>query len=516
MDFATVILVLVAYLLRLHQLIPGGEWLFAQKYLMVASLAAMVFRSRGFEPKDLVRTPLDWAMVLYLGFIVWHEEEHWETFKEVWKLFAFYAVTVQALCNSRRLYIYMATWAGCLVVLALVTLDSAYGIDFSNSKGLLSLYQDRQCLNLSIYNNPNALGHTMILGLPMVYYAFFYKGTSTMRIGAILMWAAIGYAVILTESKGAFVVGAAVTGAALWIGKSWPFRIVLIVLALGMGVGAFRALPRMEAMQSSDALASDEGVWGRLIVWDRARTDLMADNDGCGWKEFFPLLSHVDALGRMTFFQKGPHSSYIAVAAELGYVGLFLYLLVLLVAARIVVQFGTTSHDMDRARYLILIVLLGYGISGWLIERPYHVEYFFLGAIACSLYRIRVDGEIGLKDEAMPSPEKKRAPKESPEDQREAPGRVAIPVVVLTNLGSAKKQPLIAGAEISPQTEEETKPDPLETEMEVESKSARAEAKDFLKPLRWKRLGIVDALLAFCGVRAVIEVWDWALNQFFY
>ena len=546
MDFATVILVLVAYLLRLHQLIPGGEWLFAQKYLMVASLAAMVFRGRGFDWKDLFRTPIDWAMILYLGFIVWHEDEHWDTFKEVWKLFAFYTVTVQALCNSRRLYLYMATWAGCLVVLALVTLDSAYGIDFSQSQGLLSQYQDRQCLNLSIYNNPNALGHTMILGLPMVFYAFFYKQGAMMKIISILMWTAVIIASVLTESKGAFIVGAIVTCAALWLGQRWIIRILMLGLVLSVGIGAFKALPRMEALQSADAMAADEGIWGRLIVWHTAREDLTADNEGCGWKQFLPFVTHVDAMGRMTVFQKGPHSSYIAVAAELGYVGLFFFLAVLLVSARTVIQFGHTNFDQERSRYLILIVVLGYCASAWMIERPYHIEYFFLAGICAALYRQRRLGEVELEQEgreASSSPstiEEKKVINEyqsslnqpdlclvgestSPEaDLRESEERQPQ-LALSTPLLSSQLKPVVAGSSSVLVAKDPWPSVPvfalneISTEQQGNESETPPEAPgDIFSPLRWKRLGIVDLALGLVTIKAILMIWDWVLNSFFY
>ena len=535
MDFAAAILVLVSYLLRLHQLVPGGEWLFAQKYLMAASAFAMISRSRGFDWKQLFKTPVDWAVVLYLGFIVYHEEEHWDTFKEVGKLFLFYAVTAQALCNSRRLFLYMAVWAGCMVVLALVTLDSAYGIDFSDSQSLLSLYDNRQCLNLSIYNNPNALGHTVILGIPMVLHAFFLGRGAALKLLCLPMWAVVLTAVYLTESKGAFVVGAALTVTTLWLGRSWVMRVTLIAVLAGGGAAAFQALPRMEALQSSSAIASDEGIWGRLAVWNAGIEQLQEDSSGVGWKKFFPVISYVDSRGKMTFFQKGPHNSYVAVTAELGYLGLFFYLLVLAACLRVVVQLGGRDSRQARARSLILIVLLGYAISGWMIERPYHIEYFLIAGVCAAFQRLRlfgeqeVDQEHPLEDEfsediALQQPQENpsvtalvlspvastflepvRNQTSSSELSSQAPGRWLQPKLVFPSESLALVNPVPVSTSV-----------PLPRSREFSPDEAPSVPGDFWKPLKWRRVAWVEIALSLLACKLVLEIWRWALNRFFW
>lgn len=539
MDFATAILVLVSYLLRLHQLVPGGEWLFAQKYLMAASALAMISRSRGFDWRQLFKTPLDWSMALYLGFIVCHEEEHWETFKEVGKLFLFYAVTAQALCNSRRLFVYMVVWAACTVMLAIVTLDSAYGIDFSDSQSLLGLYENRQCLNLSIYNNPNALGHTVVLGIPMVLHAFFLGRSFAWKVMCLPMWAAVITAVYLTESKGAFVVGAALTVITLWVGRSWVARVMLVALLAGGGIAAFQALPRMQTLQSSSAIASDEGIWGRLAVWNAGIEQLQNDSAGVGWKKFVPVIAYVDSRGKMTFFQKGPHNSYVAVTAELGYLGLFFYLLVLAACLRVVVQFGGRDSRQIRSRPLILIVLLGYAISGWLIERPYHIEYFLIAGACAAFQRLRLLGEQevapgdALEDnrdkeaQAMPEPlERVLGPQLVLSSVAAAPVEPAlVPLKSLSTSSSLEVDRWLAPALVAPAAGlamvtsapfSELAPLPSPQSQEFEPDRAPSAPGDLWSPLRWRRVSWAEIVLSLLGCKLVLEIWRWALSRFFW
>jgi O-antigen ligase len=519
-------------------LVPGGEWLFAQKYLMAASALAMISRGRGFDWKQLFKTPVDWAVVLYLGFIVYHEEEHWETFKEVGKLFLFYAVTAQALCNSRRLFLYMAVWAGCMVVLALVTLDSAYGIDFSDSQSLLSLYENRQCLNLSIYNNPNALGHTVILGLPMVLHAFFLGRGAALKLLCLPMWAAVLTAVYLTESKGAFVVGAALSVITLWVGRSWGVRVMLIAVLAGGGAAAFQALPRMEALQASSAIASDEGIWGRLAVWNAGIEQLQEDSSGVGWKKFFPVISYVDSMGKMTFFQKGPHNSYVAVAAELGYLGLFFYLLVLAACLRVVVQFGGRDSLQVRAKSLILIVLLGYAISGWMIERPYHIEYFFIAGVCAAFQRLRLLGQQEADQEDLLEDEiAEDQARQEPLKTSGAPSLVLSPVVpsfleppkepinlLVSSTSQAPGhwiQPLLVVpaatlAMVVPVPFSPPASSPAPQPQEFAADEAPSVPGDLWKPLLWRRVAWVEIVLSLLACKLVLEIWRWVLDHFFW
>jgi O-antigen ligase len=524
MDFAAAILVLVSYLLRLHQLVPGGEWLFAQKYLMAASALAMMSRSRGFDWKQLLKTPMDWAVVLYLGFIVYHEEEHWETFKEVGKLFLFYAVTAQALCNSKRLFVYMCVWAGCIAVLALVTLDSAFGIDFTDSQSLLPLYEQRQSLNLSIYNNPNALGHTLALGFPMIFYAFFSRRGAGMRLLSVLLWAAVAAAMYLTESKGAFLVGGGLFCLVFWVGRPWIARVLMIILVVSVGVGAVQSLPRMESIQSSSAVARDEGIWGRLAVWNVAMEDLQADGSGVGWKKFNPFISYVDPMGKVIVFRKGPHNSYVAVVAELGYIGLFLYLLVLAVCLRIVVQFGPLNEDQERARMLLVMVLLGYCVSGWLIERPYHVEYFFIAGACAAFQRLRLLGEELRQDDNVwkvePAAEEELA--SSPLLLHAKP----VPLLVFGHerssqlaashrTESAWLQPLIVGSPplTAPHTWVRATSERSTIQPEEEPPAALG---DLFKPLRWRRIGLAEISLSLLALYGMLELCKWTLKRYFF
>jgi hypothetical protein len=361
----------------------------------------------------------------------------------------------------------------------------------------------------------------------MIFYAFFSKRGAGMRLLSVLLWGAVAVAVFLTESKGGFIVGGGLACLPFWIGRKWIVRLLLIVFIAGIGIGALQYLPRMEAVQSSAAVASDEGIWGRLAVWNVAMHDLQANNSGVGWKKFEPLISYVDAMGRTTFFKKGPHNSYVAVTAELGYAGLFFYLLVLAVCARIVLQFGALNQDQERSKMLLMIVLVGYLISGWLIERPYHIEYFFIAGACAAFQRQRLLGE-----------ELRQENREKAVEFEQAQGQemVAEPAPLLLHGRSSPLllagfeqtlqfekagraatwlQPLVVGSHAIYSVEANLKTSSEPSALDAGGDLPAAQG-DIFKPMRWRRIGPAELLVSLLALQGVLEIWKWVLNRFFF
>ena len=335
------------------------------------------------------------------------------------------------------------------------------------------------------------------------------------------------------------MVGAALTIITLWVGRSWVVRVMLIVVLAGGGTAAFQALPRMEAIQSSSAIASDQGIWGRLAVWNAGIEQLQADPSGVGWKKFFPVIVYVDSRGKMTFFRKGPHNSYVAVTAELGYLGLFFYLLVLAACLRVVVQFGGRDSRQSRSRSLILIVLLGYAISGWMIERPYHIEYFLIAGVCAAFQRLRLLGEQEVAPEDVLEDERDSIDQTVPESLEHLVGpQLVLSPVAPAPVGAALAPPKslptssplaldrwlppalvvpAAGVSVVPSAPfSELAPLPSPQSQEFEPDKAPSAPGDLWKPLKWRRVNWAEIVLSLLACKLVLEIWRWVLSRFFW
>ena len=103
MDLVTVISFLVLYYLRPQEWPIGlGEVQFV-RITMLAGLASLSLRPRGFSLRDLFRTPHDWAVLAFWLWIVLSSPTPWFTFKESVNLYVFYVVIVQTLYTVPRL-----------------------------------------------------------------------------------------------------------------------------------------------------------------------------------------------------------------------------------------------------------------------------------------------------------------------------------------------------------------------------------------------------------------------------
>ena len=100
--------------------------------------------------------------------------------------------------------------------------------------------------------------------------------------------------------------------------------------------------------------------------------------------------------------RKATHSSYIQVGADLGIYGMFLYLAGIWCAVRTLLSMQSTDDTEERCRRAILLMIAGYALSGWMINRQYHTEYFLLIAAAAAAHRLKKGAEIAT---TVPTPE---------------------------------------------------------------------------------------------------------------
>ena len=177
MDFKLVIVVLFAYFVRPQDWMPGMAGTAIMKPLMAVTLIAMFTRRRGLAMSSLVKTPVDWAVIAYSIYIIAAAPAGQRPTSAVIIFVAYYFVTSQALSTPRRLAIYIRCWFFAIIVVAAMAVMSEYGLDLTGAKELTHKVPDqpRLALNTYLFDNANALGHTVVIGLPLAYFIFFWK-----------------------------------------------------------------------------------------------------------------------------------------------------------------------------------------------------------------------------------------------------------------------------------------------------------------------------------------------------
>ena len=502
MDLVIVICFLVLYYLRPQEWPIGlGEVQFV-RMTMLAGLASLSLRARGFRPSDLFRTPHDWAVLAFWLWIVLSSPTPWLTFKESANLYVFYVVIVQTLYTVPRLNVFVGWWTFLIAAVAGLALLSLYGIDPLGSLEITELtMKNRLVLNLSIFNNPNALGHSVVPAIPLLYYFCIWKKPVVLRAIGISLMVMVGYCIFLTESKGAFIAGGATIVATLTFGRPKTVQAIIIIAAAMFGGTVLFALPRMQELNKSK---TDEAIQGRVIAFTHGYKMMTTTEHGVGfhhWQESF-LAGHYrfkqtkaekDAKKTPPILYKAPHSSYVGIGAELGYPGFFLLFGILYCCLRTLITAKTSTPDEERIRRILFVLIVSYMVSSWMVDFAYRPTFFMFAAATAALHRHL----LGLHDE------KDRELSETAE-------RALQPHVPAWR-ARLVPQPALAGAlaqmgvPAAVMTLEPLPANAREPEPEARPISRIAYA--------WNRIGPVDFALAAAMTYAAIRYWSYLLTR---
>ncbi len=515
MDFTAVIIVLVTYFIRPQDWMPGMSGMNIVKPLMALAILAMLTRQRGFSLGALFRSPLDWVMLAYGGYIVVTAPDTTETFKGIFVLLAFYYVTSQALHTRRQLAIYLNWWFASIMIIAAMAVLSEYGIDLTHAHDLTHSVPSipRLVLNTYLFNNPNSLGHTVVLAIPMAYFIMIWKrglGRRIIGLGCILL---AGYCVYLTQSKGAYLAGLAVFAASQIVGRRPIVQVIVLALGVTFGWALVSQLPRMEQLTNA---RQDEAILGRLLAWEEARAISRQLPNGEGWKQFQAV---IEFDGEEVV--KATHSAYILIGAELGRYGMFLFLAVLYCGLRIIVRERPPSVTDDRSRRILFVLLAGYIISGWMIDRSYHLEYFLMSGAIASFHR-----RLGVRLGAVEPDSDQDEEEEEEKDEEDGEGDDDTTDETPESREPHEKTPevperepaMVAGSENPDEVRRKHRidADAIHDLGDVEMSGLVSEiVEEELEQVRyWRRFGVLDLIFCIGLTKFAFEMWDYILANF--
>lgn len=385
MEYRLALFFLFLYYIRPQDWMAGWAGFNVVKPLMLAWLVAW-FTSRERSPlPGLLRTPHDWVILIYYAYVVWNAPDAKAAFMGFLPLAVFYALTVQSLSNWERIAGYLKMWNLMLLAVAAMAVGSLYGLDLTGAQDVTTRNAGRLAIGTWLHNNPNSLSHTVVVALPLSYLVYFWRGAAGGRLILFPLCAALAITCVYhASSKGSYLVGAGLVVMIFVIGRPLGIKLLALAAAGTAGISALSFLPRMSGMGS---LGNDEGVQGRLMAWEMAKTMLESGNTGIGWKQFVAWITWEGET-----FVKATHSSYVQIGADLGLYGLFLYIAGLWTAHRGLIfsapPFTTVDRQREFCRRAALVLLLGYSVSNWMINREYHSEYFLMIAVAAAIHRL--------------------------------------------------------------------------------------------------------------------------------
>jgi O-antigen ligase len=210
-------------------------------------------------------------------------------------------------------------------IIALASVVPAVGAIWSHAHGEHLVEGDRAGW-IGIFGNPNDLAYYLVVGMALVF-ATAAGATSVARRAAWLgLLAPLGYAVLLTQSRGGMFASCVVV--LLWLLRS--VRRAPLILGIAITIGCLVAVtpsnPWRTRTESATAHGVDESAKGRIDAWrtgmniarERPLTGVGAGAFMIAWPEYAP-----GDAGMV----RTEHNTFIQLVAELGVPALLLFAL---------------------------------------------------------------------------------------------------------------------------------------------------------------------------------------------
>lgn len=379
MDLVCVILFLVMYYIRPQEWGSIFSTIHFVQLVMIAAIGTLFFRERSLRLGDLFKTPHDWMIFAFIAWVTISSGNIRETFGDMKSLLLFYIVIVQTLTTIPRIKTFVGWWTFLIIAIAGLAIASQHGFDPLGSKDLTdNTMKGRLALNLSIFRNPNALGHNVVPAIPMLFFFLFWRRPIFMKEVAIFFMIVPLYCIYLTVSKGSFLCGSAVLVATLTFGRPKSVQVLIVVFALMVGAGALYKLPRMTELEKSK---TDGAIQGRVAAFTHGLKMIQTQKFGIGYHNWMTSFFRTHGYG------KAAHSSYVQIGAETGYVGFFLFLGILYCCLRTLVSARTQTDDEERIRRILFVLVVSYMISSWMVDFGYRPTFFMFAAATAAFHR---------------------------------------------------------------------------------------------------------------------------------
>ena len=366
-----------------HTLIWGGPFAALNYAYVIAIVTCLAWLFSRTEPKQLPLTPL---VIMTLSFSIWitftsvfalaPADDVWNKWITVQKIL-FMCLVGYALTTTRE-RLNQLIW----VVVLTIGLWGVKGALFAILHGGGEIHGPDQGMLAS--NNDFGLG--LIVMLPLIFYQRHLATNRHVRRGLLMMGFLVTLAVFFTYSRGALV-GVCAMAVVFWLRSRAKFTTGLLIAALAFSMYSFAPEKWFNRMGTIETYQDDDSAMSRLWLWQISlRIAELHPINGGGFKvTFWPnvtnnMLRGTD-LARLTK-PRAAHSIYFDALSEHGWVGLFLFLLILgysWVNCAWLTRHSRNRPDLAWANMLGRMgqaVLVGYATAGAFASQAYLDEYW--------------------------------------------------------------------------------------------------------------------------------------------
>lgn len=373
-------------LMNPHRLTYGAAYDFPFAAIIAGvTLISLLFSK---EPKRLPFTPVTIVLILFMAwmtltsFFALEQILAWKEWNRVMKTLFMTAIAILVLNTKKDIKAY--AW-----VLAL-------SLGFYGFKGgvftLVSSGSNHVSGPAYTYiGDNNAIALALVTALPIMWYLRLQAEKTWLRIGLTGLTIFSAISIIGTYSRGALIGGAAMLFF-LWMKSRNKLRTgiaVLLIVPLIFTIMPDKWFGRMETI---DNYKEDSSAMGRINSWHFAANVAKDNILGGGYRVFTPRMFLVYAPEPRTFFDA--HSIYFQVLGEHGYIGLTLFLLLMLFAWRTgsrILKFCKNKEDLKWASDLAAmcqVSIIGYAVSGAFLTLAYYDLYYGIVALLVLLEKL--------------------------------------------------------------------------------------------------------------------------------
>lgn len=375
------------------------SWGFAYNFPFAMLVALVTLGSMLFS-KESKQIPWQTETRLLLAFIVWmcvstlfalFPDAAFEHLDKVLKIQLMTFVTMM-LINS-RIRIHAMVWA---IALSLGFFGIKGGI-FTVLNG--GSYRVQGPPGTFIGGN-NELALALVMVIPLIRYLQLNTAQRWLRLGlggAILLSA---LAAIGSHSRGALL-ALAVMGAFFWSKSRNKVATALMIVVAVAAVVAIMPAEYYERMNTIKTYEQDQSAMGRINAWWFAfNLALARPLVGGGFETFHPALFGLYAPNPNDYHDV--HSIYFEVLGEHGFVGLLLFLVLMLMTWRAAGRVRRAA-GLDPGRKwlfdlmaMIQVSLVGYAVGGAFLGLAYFDLYYHLVALVIIATRLQAQAGAGV------------------------------------------------------------------------------------------------------------------------
>jgi len=228
----------------------------------------------------------------------------------------------------------------------------------------------------SFFRDNNGFALVMCMTIPLMRYLQLQDPRRWVRLG---MWGLIGLtalSVLGTQSRGGFL-ALGVTGIMLIYKSSNRRSLILVVPLLAVGMAAIMPQEWYDRMNTIDQYEEDQSAQGRFDSWHFATNVALANPVLGGGMRVWASGPMWDTYGPPGAKHRAIHSIWFEVLGEHGFVGLFLFIGMLVTAWLSLARIRTRARGspdtawMGDLASMMQVALVGYSAAGTFLPMPY-------------------------------------------------------------------------------------------------------------------------------------------------